>query len=158
MSQLCLFCGLTIKSWPIWFLSKDPAVLKGKINRTESNDSNISNFAVLSYILILMFSCSHHNGCSQQQLFVLLGAPCFVDDPVNAARAGWCVFFILFYFFPPLLTCSSPDVAFHVPPWRSACGPGPGAPSRDTLAANQDKGRAMNHSGESHGHRRLTIH
>lgn len=56
------------------------------------------------------------------------------------------------------LTCSSPDVAFHVPPWRSACGPGPVALSRDALAANQDKGKTMNHSGESHGHDRPAIH
>lgn len=80
-----------------------------------------------------------------------MGAWYFVDDPTNTARVGWQVFFLL-------LTCSSPDVAFHVPPWRSACGPGPVALSRDTLAANQDKGKAMNHSGESHGHDRLAIH
>lgn len=76
----------------------------------------------------------------------------FLDDPMNAAKAGWCFFFFF------LLTCSSPDVAFHVPPWRSACGPGPVALSRDTLAANQDKEKAMNHSAESHGHCRLAIH
>lgn len=47
-----------------------------------------------------------------------------------------------------LLTCSSPDFAFHAPPWRSACGPGPASLSRDTVVVNQDKEKALNDSGE----------
>lgn len=45
------------------------------------------------------------------------------------------------------LTCSSPDVAFHAPPWRSACGPVPVAPSRNR---RKPKEKGLNLSGKSH--------
>lgn len=161
-----LFCELTLKSWPIWCFPKTQLYLRGgKIElRRKLNvewpymlilmhvwNGNISNFAILSYILILWLVCS------QQWLFPAVvicsrGSLVFCRWPHKYSQS-WLAFFFLLH-----LTCSSPDVAFHVPPWRSACGPGPVALSRDTLAANQDTGKAMNHSGESHGHNRLAIH
>lgn len=167
MSQICLFCELTIKSWPIWCVPKTQLYLRGgKIElRRKLNverlymlivmrvwNGNSSNFANPSYILILRLICS------QQWLF----AAAVIYSPGNPVFCRWphehSHSWLTFLFPLLLLTCSSPDVAFHVPPWRSACGPGPVALSRDTLAANQDKGKAMNHSGKSHRHDRLAIH
>lgn len=64
-------------------------------------------------------------------LFILLGAWHSADDPINISKADTIITVNLLERQTPLpaclpfLTCSSPDAAFHVPPWRSACGPVP---------------------------------
>lgn len=157
-----LFRELTIKSWPIWCFPKTQLYLRGGKNRIECGMTvyAYSNACLKRKHLELCHPVLDINSpaeCSQQRLFRAVviyshGSLMFCRWPHEYSQS-WLAFFFLL-----LLTCSSPDVAFHVPPWRSACGPGPVALSRDTLAANQDKGKAMNHSGESHGHDRLAIH
>lgn len=96
---------------------------------------------------------------SATALYFLLRSRCLADDPINVSGAGtsivggapgWvnpyspsaCLF----------LTCSSPDVAFHAPPWRFACGPVPVALSRNR---RKPKDKGLNLSGKSHCHSHL---
>lgn len=107
-------------------------------------------------------SRSQNIGCSllfvlsAAALFILLRAWCSADDPINVSGAGTSIVGGVPGGRAPsslavclLLTCSSPDVAFRAPPWRSACGPVPVALSRKR---RKPKEKGLNLSGESHCH------